>query len=160
MTGTLFYPLTFLTALGSALAAGSFFAFSSFVMSGLARLPVPAGVAAMNAINVTAVTPMFMSALFGTALLALILAVVAVMNWALPGAAYALAGSVIYVVGVAVVTIIFNVPLNDQLAAVAPNSAAEAELWQRYLSVWVGWNHVRTIAPLASLAMFILALRG
>lgn len=59
-----------------------------------------------------------------------------------------------------VVTAVFNVPLNDQLAAAAPDSAAAAELWQRYLSVWVGWNHVRTLAPLGSLALFILAMRG
>lgn len=160
MTGALFQPLTFLAALGSGLAAGVFFAFSTFVMSGLARLPAPAGIAAMNAINVTAVTPMFMSLLFGTALLTLVLGIVAGLNWNMDGAAYALAGSTLYIVGVVVVTAVFNVPLNDQLAAVAPDNAAGAEFWQRYLSAWVNWNHLRTLAPLASLGLFILALRA
>ncbi|BCH30210.1 membrane protein [Mesorhizobium sp. L-8-10] len=159
MTGTLLVPLVFFAALGSGLAAGVFFAFSTFVMSGLARLPAPSGIAAMNAINVTAVTPVFMSLLFGTALVAAVIGVLAVMNWSTAGTAYALAGALLYLVGVIVVTIAFNVPLNDQLAAVAPDSAAGAEFWQHYLAAWVGWNHVRTLAPLGSLALFILAMR-
>lgn len=159
MIATLFYPLVFLGALGSGLAAGVFFAFSSFVMSGLARLPAPAGAAAMNAINVTAVTPAFMGLLFGTAAVALAVAGIALLNWNLDGAAWALAASLCYLVGVILVTILFNVPLNDQLAATAPGSAAETELWQHYLHVWVNWNHVRTVAPVASLVLFLMALR-
>ena len=50
------------------MVAGVFFAFSAFVMRALARLPAPQGIAAMRAINVVAVTPAFMVALFGTAL--------------------------------------------------------------------------------------------
>lgn len=159
MIATLFYQFIFVGALGSGLVAGVFFAFSTFVMSGLARLPAPAGAAAMNAINVTAVTPAFMSLLFGTAAIALAIAGMAVLNWNLGGSAWALAGSLSYLLGVILVTVLFNVPLNDQLAAVAPGSAAETELWQRYLSVWVNWNHVRTAAPVASLVLFLLALR-
>lgn len=160
MTGTFFHPLVFLAALGSGLVAGVFFAFSTFVMAALARLPAPAGAAAMNAINITVVTPPFMIALFGTGLAALAVAATALLNWNTDGAALALAGAVFYVVGVILVTIVFNVPLNNQLAAVAPGSAAEAGLWQRYLRVWVNWNHVRTVAPLASMVLFMLAMRG
>ncbi len=160
MTSALLVPLVFVAALGSGLVAGVFFAFSTFVMSGLARLTAPEGIAAMNAINVTAVTPMFMSLLFGTALVAAVAGVIAMMNWNVAGSAYVVAGALLYLVGVIVVTIAFNVPLNDQLAVVAPDSAAGAEFWQRYLSTWVGWNHVRTLAPLASTASFILALRA
>ena len=47
---------------------GVFFAFSAFVMQALARLPPAQGIAAMQSINVAAVTPPFMVALFGTAL--------------------------------------------------------------------------------------------
>jgi uncharacterized membrane protein len=49
-----------------------------------------------------------------------------------------------------------HVPLNDQLAAVAP--AQEAALWSRYLDVWTAWNHVRTIAPIVSAILFTAAL--
>jgi hypothetical protein len=41
--------------------AGVFFPFASFVMPALARLPAAHGIAAMNSINVLAVTPVFMT---------------------------------------------------------------------------------------------------
>ena len=44
-----------------------FCAFSTFVMPALKRLPAPQGIAAMQSINELAVTPLFMTALFGTA---------------------------------------------------------------------------------------------
>ena len=61
--------------------------------------------------------------------------------------------------GVILVTIVFNVPLNDALAAAKPESPASAELWTRYLSVWTGWNHVRTATPLLAAVSFLIALR-
>ena len=57
---------TLVTAGGCALVGGVFFAFSSFVMDGLGRLPDAQGTAAMQSINRSAVTPAFMAALFGT----------------------------------------------------------------------------------------------
>ena len=59
--------LTIIAAIGSGVVGGVFFAFSNFVMAALARLPVPQGIAAMNSINITVITPTFMTALFGTA---------------------------------------------------------------------------------------------
>ena len=66
MSGVL-YAATLVTALGCGLIAGAFFAFSTFVMPALKRLPTGGGIAAMQSINVLAVTPVFMTALFGTA---------------------------------------------------------------------------------------------
>jgi uncharacterized membrane protein len=45
--------------LGSALIGGIFFAFSSFVMKALARVPSPEGIAAMQSINVVVLNPSF-----------------------------------------------------------------------------------------------------
>jgi hypothetical protein len=59
--------LTVVAALGCGLNAGVFFAFSSFVMKALVRLQSAQGIAAMQSINLMAVTPAFMAALFGTA---------------------------------------------------------------------------------------------
>jgi uncharacterized membrane protein len=58
MDGFLF-ALTLFAALGCGVVAGVFFAFSAFVMRALARLPAQQGIAAMQAINVAAVTPVF-----------------------------------------------------------------------------------------------------
>ena len=48
----LLFIITFLAALGCGLIAGAFFAFSTFVMKVLARLPTSHGIAAMQSINV------------------------------------------------------------------------------------------------------------
>jgi uncharacterized membrane protein len=51
-----------------------------------------------------------------------------------------------------------NVPLNNALAAVDPNSGKGAELWARYLADWTAWNHVRAAASLAAAALFTIAV--
>src|SRR5215469_6413164 len=80
------------TALGCGLVAGAFFAFSSFVMPALNRLPAPRAVAAMQSINRLAVTPLFMAAVFGTALACLAVTVWAALEWHVPAARWVLAG--------------------------------------------------------------------
>ena len=57
------------TAVGCAVNGGIFFAFSSFVMPALNKLGPEKATSAMNAINVAAVRPTFMTVLFGTAAL-------------------------------------------------------------------------------------------
>ncbi len=155
----LLYALTFVSALGAALVAGIFFAFSSFVMSALGRLPPANGISAMQSINVVVLNPVFFTAFLGTALLCLVLGIAAYFRWSEPGAGWLLAGSLLYLIGCLLVTVGFNVPLNDALEAVKPESAEGANLWKRYLSEWTMWNHVRTVAPLASAASFVMALR-
>jgi uncharacterized membrane protein len=75
-----------------------------------------------------------------------------------PSSLFWLAGTVIYVVGTIGVTIAGNVPLNDALAMVNPDSAAGATLWARYLTDWTFWNHVRTVAAAIAAVLFTLAL--
>jgi uncharacterized membrane protein len=67
-----------------------------------------------------------------------------------------LAASLLYLLGCFGVTMLFNVPLNNQLAAVAP--AQEAAVWSRYLDVWTVWNHVRTMASILSATLFTAAM--
>ena len=50
------YIATLATALGCGLIAGAFFAFSSFVMPALKRLPTTEGIAAMQSITAAALT--------------------------------------------------------------------------------------------------------
>lgn len=49
--------LALVAAVGSALIGGAFFAFSSFVMGALGKLPPAQGVAAMQSINVVVINP-------------------------------------------------------------------------------------------------------
>jgi uncharacterized membrane protein len=69
-----------------------------------------------------------------------------------------LAGGALYVIGMFVCTAVFNVPLNNALAAVDPNSVEAASLWARYLTDWTLWNHVRTMSSTAACALFIWAI--
>jgi uncharacterized membrane protein len=78
-------------------------------------------------------------------------------NWTEPGAFYLLAGSLLYLAGSILVTMICNVPLNNRLAAAEPDSAEGKAVWTHYLRVWTAWNQVRTAASLAAMAAFILA---
>jgi uncharacterized membrane protein len=158
MTGGFVTPLTVAAALGCGLVAGIFFAFSAFVMRALGRLRADQGIAAMQAINVAVINPWFFAAFFGTAAVCLVLAVLAALGWGGPDAPYLIAGAALYLVGCILVTLAGNVPLNQALAAVEQDSAAGAELWTRYLSVWTAWNHVRTAASLAAAGAFIVAL--
>ena len=151
--------LVFLSVLGSGLVGGIFFAFSTFVMGALARLPPPQGIAAMQSINIVVINPLFMAAFMGTAVLCIIVAIGALLGWSGPHPTLVLAGAVLYVVGNIAVTMTGNVPLNNALAAVDPASAEGAAVWARFLSTWSAWNHVRTTTGLAASACFIIAWR-
>lgn len=61
------FLLTFVSALGCGLVSGIFFAFSTFIMRALARLPPAEGIAAMQSINVAVINRWFFAAFFGTA---------------------------------------------------------------------------------------------
>ena len=158
MIGGWLFALTFASALGSGLIAGAFFAFSTFVMAALGRLPPPQGIAAMQSINVVVINPWFLGAFLGTAAACAVLGVAAVVRWQEPGTAFLLAGALAYFAGAFLVTMLFNVPLNDALAVAAPGSTAAANLWSRYLSAWTAWNHIRTIAALAAAALLTLGM--
>ncbi|HEX2029611.1 MAG TPA: hypothetical protein VHF25_16640, partial [Nitriliruptorales bacterium] len=109
MEGFLF-ALTLLGALGCGLVGGVFFAFSAFVMKALGRLPAEQGVAAMQAINVAAITPAFMATLFGTAVACGALAVWALLAWDQRFSPYLLVGGALYLVGTILLTIVYHVP--------------------------------------------------
>ena len=154
----LFFLLKLFSALGCGLMAGVFFAFSAFVMKALTRLPPTQGIAAMQSINITVINPWFMVAFLGTGAACIFLAVSSLLSWHQPGAAYLLLGTLLYLVGTLGVTIAFNVPLNEALARVAPDSTEGASIWVNYLANWTVWNHVRTVAALAAAASLTIAL--
>ncbi|MGV9506786.1 anthrone oxygenase family protein [Streptomyces tendae] len=150
--------LVVLGVLGTGLTAGVFCAFSTFVMRGLAALPPAQGVAAMNAINRTAVRPAFMSVFLGTAVLAAVTAVVTLVLWPKEAAVELLLGSELYLVGSFGVTAAANVPRNAALLRLEPDSAEAAGRWPAYVREWTAWNHVRAVASAAAAVAYVLAL--
>jgi len=158
MSGGITFALTLLAALGSGLVGGVFFGFSGFVMKALARLRPAQGIAAMQSINMVAVTPPLMIALFGTALACVALVVSSLPKWREPVAMLRVAGGGLYLAGTVLMTIVRNVPMNNTLASVDPESTEGATQWARYVPGWTAWNTVRTVSVIAAAAMLSLAL--
>jgi uncharacterized membrane protein len=145
-------------AIGCGLLAGLYFAFSAFIMTALGSIEQAQGIAAMNSINSTILGSLFMPFFYGTTLASFILAMNGLVRRGEPGAMAMLASGLIYVAGMFLCTIVFNVPLNNALAAVDPANGAAAPVWARFLKDWTFWNHVRTISSAASSALYIAAI--
>ena len=152
------FVVTFAAALGCGLMAGILFAFPAFLMNALGRLPPPQGIAAMQSINIAIINPLFLTVFFGTAVACLFLAICSLLMWHRSGTVWQLAGAMLYLVGTLLVTIVFNIPRNDALAAANPAIADSARLWADYLASWTAWNHVRTAAALIAAALLTVAL--
>ena len=152
--------LLYTTALGTALVAGIFYAFSTFIMGALGRLEPRAGIAAMQSINIVVINPLFMLAFFGSGILCVAAIVLSFVGEHGPAPSIVLAGGALYLLGCLLVTIAGNVPLNNRLAEADPDTREAAELWSLYLSRWTFWNHVRTAASLTAAAVFLFATAG
>lgn len=153
------FALTLAAAIGSGMMAGVFFVFSVAVMRALTRLPAQEGIAAMQAINLTIVNPLFLVVFIGTAFASAALIVAVFAGW-IATRDYVLAGALAYLIGALVVTIVCNIPRNNALAALDPRERSSHALWQQYLREWTVWNHVRTLASIAAAVAFCLALVG
>jgi uncharacterized membrane protein len=153
------FILAICVALGSGVMGGLLFAFSNFVMTALAHQPPASGIRAMQAINIYILNPLFVIVFFGTAVASFLVAAMTILRGPRTGGPLLLAGAALYLIGTIGVTMAFNVPLNDRLAALNPETAAAADYWLTYLSEWMKWNHVRTIASVTASLFLILAIR-
>jgi hypothetical protein len=68
------------------------------------------GISAMQSINVAVINPSFLMPFFGMAAMCVLLIIAAFLRWHEPGAAYVLAGGLLYFLGTFLVTMLFNVP--------------------------------------------------
>ena len=144
--------------IGSALIGGVFFAFSSFVMKALARMPSREGIAAMQSINVVVINPVFLGVFLGTAAMCLLIAALALRVWETSLAPFLFVGAASYLIGTFLVTGFGNVPLNERLAAVSPSDQGADSLWEHYLDRWTLLNTARTGAAAFAALMFALGL--
>lgn len=158
MTHAIITILLWFSAISCGLLAGLYFSFSTFIMRALGRVEAPAGIAAMNSVNAVIQRSLFMPLFLGSSLAALMLAVISLFQWHQPGSVAAFAGGVIYIGGMFICTMAFNVPLNNALAKVDPASADGANVWAHYLRDWTRWNHVRTVASTVAMILFIYVI--
>lgn len=140
------------------LVGGVFFAFSVFVMRALSQLAPEAGIAAMQRINVTVIHPLFLGAFLGAVPLLAASAYVAGTAGHTHMLAWLLGSLVVYALGSVGVTLALNVPRNNQLAGMRPDSEAALAYWPVYVREWLFWNHIRCAASLAAAASAAIAL--
>ncbi|MDG1825012.1 MAG: DUF1772 domain-containing protein [Henriciella sp.] len=143
--------------LSSALVAGVFQAFSEFVMKALIQAKPASGVDAMQMINRTVFKTVFLVLLIGLTPVTAAIAIYAYFNIASPATTWIIAGAVIYVIGVFLVTMRGNVPMNERLDKMDNDSAETFIYWTEYGTVWTRWNHVRMLGSLATAICFIIA---
>jgi uncharacterized membrane protein len=157
-----FVILTSLAAIAAAAAAGMMYVFSTFVMRGLDRTGPVEAITAMRGINAEANSnPAFLLAYFGATILALVVGVMAVVQLRQPGSWVVLVGAVFGILA-AIITMVFNVPLNNHIDAVNPaglSAADAAREWQAYFTPWTNWNHVRTATSVISAIVMLIGLR-
>lgn len=151
--------VSLVTAIAACLSAGVFFGFSTFVMSAIRRLPATQGITAMNALNRAAPNPLFMLALFGSAIACCVLGVWALTQRGEPGWLYVLLGAIVYVAGT-LLTIVYHVPRNNALLRMDPDAAETVRYWPSYAAGWTAWNHVRCLTSLAGAVLLLLGVEA
>lgn len=139
--------------LGAGLVTGLLFAFSNFVLQSLGDLPDNEGMYAMQRINERIINPLFLLLFLGTPVLCTAIAVSMLYTLGDSGALLKLAGAIFYMAGPFSITVLFNVPLNNRLAAADLSDAGE--VWPSYQAQWQRWNHRRTF--LGAVAIVLLA---
>lgn len=158
MLDHILFLLTLYSTIGCGLMAGIFFIFSNTVMSALGGLRPAEGISAMQSINRVILNPLFFAVFMGTAVSCLIVALFQIWKPQPSTNVYLLSGSLLYLIGSILVTIVKNVPMNNALDKVESESDEGAKLWEMYLSEWTAWNHVRTVACLLASILLIIAL--
>ena len=114
--------------------------------------------ATMQTINVEVFNPWFGVAFVATPAACALVMILSLFRWHHPAAMYSLIGGALYLLGSLWVTVLFNIPRNDGLAAVAATAPEAPELWSRYLRTWTAWNHVRTAGAFAAAIVLMLGL--
>jgi uncharacterized membrane protein len=146
--------LTVSALIGSGLIAGTFFAFSTFIMPAFTARPADEAASAMKEINVVVLRSPFIAVFVGTALASLVLAAYGFAYGTSAGSYLLIAGSAAYILLCFAVTVIFNVPLNNKLAATRPDDLMAKAVWEEYLERWTRWNHLRTAGSLIAAILF------
>ena len=126
-----------LIQLSMVIMVGLYFAFSNTIMPSLKQFE--SGAYVMAEINKVILNPVFMAVFVLSGIGSLYLIIVADGLPAISGA--------IFLIGTTLVTMIKNVPLNNQLRDAGKE---RVQVWQHYLDKWVFWNHVRTVSAVIS----------
>ncbi|WBA43594.1 DUF1772 domain-containing protein [Hymenobacter canadensis] len=141
------------------LIAGLFYGFSVAINPAFARLPDASYIAAMQNINLIIQNPVFGLSFFGAPLL-LPAAALAYRRVGVRQFRFLAVASAVYLAGSFGVTILANIPLNEQLAAFPLHTASDsqaADARMHFARPWNRWHTVRTVASTIALTLAIAA---
>jgi len=154
-----FFTLAQVSILAYALLGGVFLAFSDFIMRSLARTGGSGGIEAMQVVNREVFRWIFMALFLGMAPVSLLLSGYGYLALGGPGAMPVVLSGLVYLVGCFAVTVRFNVPMNEALAAMDPTADIARSYWEgTYLPRWTFWNSVRTAACIAAAGLLLAGI--
>ena len=143
--------------IASGLVAGVFLTFSDFAMRALAAGSPACGMAVMKSVNHKVYGSVFLVLLLAMAMISVVLAGYALIAASASVVFWLFSGCTAYFIGVFVVTLVCNVPMNRTLDGMSTGTSEAARYWTHYLKLWTRWNHVRTFASTTAAVCFLVA---
>jgi len=143
-------------AMAAGLVSGVFLSFSDFVMKSLYASRPAAGTEAMQIINRKVLRSIFMVLLIGVVPVSAALSVYASVFIDGPLATFLIIGGLLYFLGVFMVTMVRNVPMNNALEALPQGGVAAQAYWPAYVKDWVWWNHLRWTTALGASTCYVI----
>lgn len=150
--------------LGSALITGFFWGWGVSAIPGLAKVSDRTYVSSMQSINKAILNPMFLIVFVGSVFLLVLAVIVAFANGDTRRGWWLTAAAVAYTVGVVGLTMVGNVPLNDQLEAFDSTGGTDADFAaarRDYEGPWNRLHYIRsTVGVFAVVFASVAALAG
>lgn len=153
--------LLIITATLTALIGGLFYAYSCSVILGLGKLSDAEYLKSMQSINREILNPVFFMSFMGTAILLPVMTFI--LRGQNPAFLFLLSATLVYLIGVFGITMVGNVPLNNQLDQFdIMNSSTEAmrKMREGFENRWNFLNHIRSICSAVSIVLVICACIG
>ncbi len=157
MTTYWFFVLCAFSVIACALVSGVFLAFSSFIMRSLNNAKSSAGIEVMQIINREVWPTLFITLLLIMSALSPVLVGYAYFH--LGGAVFNLIsiGGIAYFIGTFMVSLTFNVPMNNRLDAKEFSSADATVYWTTtYIPHWTFWNYVRAASSACAAICYLM----
>jgi uncharacterized membrane protein len=145
------------TALISGIVSGVFLTFSDFGMRSLVATTPETGIQSMQLINRKVYKSLFIYLLLGLAPVYAALAVYGITVVQPPASGWLISGGLVYIFGVFLVTMLYNVPMNKRLDVIDGAQRVSNAYWRHYATVWTRWNHLRTLAAAVSAICYFIA---
>ena len=145
-----------ITAIFTALMAGFFFSYSVSVSLGLGKVSDKEFLNAMQNINREVQNPLFFTCFFGAFAM---LFINCFLLYNTPSFLFLLIAMLFYLLGVFLVTVFVNVPLNNKLDIFDFPSSAEItakQMRNAFEERWNFWNNIRTLSSILGLLFVIL----